>query len=94
MFAEPSPGEPRAICIVSQAYAAAMRGQEQASLQRGTETRATDPERGLPQALVALQVPVPFISAIFLTFQRLQTGRPSTQSGLQMNFIGVTHSKI
>lgn len=84
MFAEMNPGEQKP-------HAAATRGQKEASLQRGTETRASDPERGLPQTLVALYFAAPFISE---NFPRLQTGRPSTKPGLQMNFIRLTHLKF
>ena len=41
--------------------------------------------------LVALYFAVPFISE---NFPRLQTGRPSTKPGLQINFIRLTHLKF
>ena len=87
MFAELNPGEWKPYARLG--TCSSHEGAE------GSQSAERDRNQGLRSREGCLQpsgyFAVPFISE---NFPRLQTGRPSTKPGLQMNFIRLTHLKF
>lgn len=77
MFAELSPGEREPDVWLG---TCSSHGKKETGLQRGTETGATDPERGPPQAPVVLQVPVPFYFQDLSSFSEAANWSPINQT--------------